>query len=92
VGIQGVQIAKAMGLRPIVIDTGSAKRELSLSCGAEHFVDFKEAKDTAAEVIRLTDGIGAHGVIVTSPYAYPGAISLVGKRVGARVMCIGLRT
>jgi propanol-preferring alcohol dehydrogenase len=40
VGIQGVQLAKAMGMRPIVIDSGDAKRKLSLEMGAEEFVDF----------------------------------------------------
>lgn len=40
VGIQGVQLAKAMGMRPIVIDCGDAKRKLSLEMGAEEFVDF----------------------------------------------------
>ncbi|EXJ79173.1 alcohol dehydrogenase [Capronia epimyces CBS 606.96] len=90
VGIQGVQIAKAMGLRPIVIDTGKTKRELSLTCGAEHFVDFKESEDVVAQVIQLADGIGVHGVIVTAPNAYADAIAMVGKRISGKVMCIGL--
>jgi len=91
VGIQGVQLAKAMGLRPIVIDTGAEKKELCMKMGAEAFVDFKESKDVAAEVVKIADGVGAHGVIVTAPSAYNGAIGLVGDRVGAKVMCIGLR-
>lgn len=91
VGIQGVQLAKAFGLRPIVIDTGDEKNALSLSCGAEAFVDFKDLKDTAGQVIQIADGIGAHGVIVTAPGAYATAISLVGTRIGAKIMCIGLR-
>lgn len=62
-GIQGVQLASAMGLRPIVVDTGEARKKLAMSLGAEHFVDFKEA-DSVHEVIKLTDG-GAHGVFVT---------------------------
>ncbi|KAJ5835689.1 Polyketide synthase enoylreductase [Penicillium robsamsonii] len=44
--IQAVQIAKAFGLRPIVVDAGSKKRDRSLKMGAEHFVDFKEFLDT----------------------------------------------
>ncbi|KAI9871323.1 MAG: hypothetical protein M1830_002723 [Pleopsidium flavum] len=90
VGIQGVQLAKAMGLRPIVIDSGTAKKDLCMSLGAEAFVDFKESKDVAAEVVKIADGIGAHGVFVTAPSAYNTAIGLVGDRVGAKVMCIGL--
>jgi alcohol dehydrogenase, propanol-preferring len=90
VGIQGVQIAKAMGFRPIVIDTGDAKKKLSLEVGAEVFIDFKETQDLAEEVKKVTDGIGAHGVFVTAPAAYKNATDLVGDRVGGCVMCIGL--
>lgn len=91
VGIQGVQLAKAMGIRPIAIDAGAEKKELCMSLGAEAFVDFKESKDVAAEVVKIADGVGAHGVFVTAPSAYNSAIGLVGDRIGAKVMCIGLR-
>ncbi|KAF2147763.1 alcohol dehydrogenase [Myriangium duriaei CBS 260.36] len=90
VGIQGVQLAKAMGLRPIVIDSGDAKRELSMKMGAEAFVDFKTEDDVAAALVKAADGKGAHGVFVTAPAAYKSAIALTGTRVGAKVMCIGL--
>lgn len=91
VGIQGVQLAKAMGLRAIAIDTGADKRELCLKLGAEEFIDFRETSDVAAKVIEVADGIGAHGVFVTAPQAYKDAISYVGGRVGGSVMCVGLR-
>jgi propanol-preferring alcohol dehydrogenase len=90
VGIQGVQLAKAMGMRPIVIDTGEAKKKLSLEMGAEAFVDFKETPDVAAEVKRIAGGVGAHGVFVTGVPAYKTAIDLTGDRISAKVMCIGL--
>jgi D-arabinose 1-dehydrogenase-like Zn-dependent alcohol dehydrogenase len=90
VGIQGVQIAAAMGMRPIAIDTGSDKRELCLSLGAEVFIDFKEVDDVPQRVVEIADG-GAHGVFVTAPQAYKDAIAYTGSRPGARVMCIGLR-
>lgn len=64
VGIQGVQLAKAMGLRPIVVDTGAERAALAKKHGAEHFIDFKEVQDPCAEVVKLTDG-GAHAVFVT---------------------------
>ncbi|KAH7018770.1 chaperonin 10-like protein [Ilyonectria destructans] len=89
VGVQVVQIAKLLGLRPIVVDIGDAKRELSLSMGADAFVDIQQADDAVAEVLRLTNG-GAHGVFVTAPPAYRTALHYVGNRVGAVVMCIGL--
>jgi len=90
VGIQGVQIAKAMGFRPVVVDSGPQKRELSLSRGAEAFVDFKQSKDVATDVVDICDGIGAHGVAVTAAPAYKNAVSYTGSRVGATIMCIGL--
>ncbi|CAG8054142.1 unnamed protein product [Penicillium nalgiovense] len=90
VGIQGVQLAKAMGMRPIVVDTGDSKRDLSLDMGAAAFVDFKEVEDPAKAVIEIADGVGVHGVFVTAPAAYKTAISYVGDRIGAVVMCIGL--
>ncbi|KAI1629926.1 alcohol dehydrogenase [Exophiala viscosa] len=83
VGIQGVQLASAMGLRPIVVDSGEDKKKLALSLGAEHFIDFKEG-DPVKRVVELTEG-GAHGV-----QAYPIAPSYLGARVGGIVMCIGL--
>lgn len=64
VGIQGVQLAVAMGMRPIVVDTGDERRALAKKHGAEHFVDFKEESDPVKKVVELTEG-GAHGVFVT---------------------------
>jgi propanol-preferring alcohol dehydrogenase len=90
VGIQGVQLAKAMGFRPIVIDTGDAKKEFSLKHGAEHFVDFKTVESVPEEVKKLTDGVGPHGVFVTAPAAYGGAVDLLGDRIGGVIMCIGI--
>lgn len=89
VGIQGVQLASAMGLRPIVVDTGAERRKLTTQYGAEHFVDFKEVKDPVAEVVKLTDG-GAHGVFVTAIQSYPLAMGYLGEREGAKMMCIGI--
>ena len=68
VGIQGVQLAAAMGLRVVVVDTGAERREMCKKYGAEHFVDFKEVEDTAAEVVKLTNG-GAHACFVTGRLA-----------------------
>lgn len=61
-----------MGMRPIVVDGGADKKKLSLECGAEEFVDFKEHKDVVARVKEITDGVGAHGVLVTAWQAYKG--------------------
>jgi len=94
VGIQGIQLAKAFGLRPVAVDTGADKRDLCMRLGAEAFVDFKECSsgdDVVRKVIDITDGVGAHGVFVTAPAAYKDAVAFTGKRVGAKVMCIGIR-
>ena len=90
VGIQGVQLAKGMGMRPIVVDTGASKQKLALEMGAEAFVDFKEVADPAKAVMEIADGVGAHGVFVTAPAAYRTAVSFIGDRIGGIVMCIGL--
>jgi D-arabinose 1-dehydrogenase-like Zn-dependent alcohol dehydrogenase len=91
VGMQGVQLAKAMGLRAVAIDTGADKEKLCLeTAGAEHFVDFAKVSNVAEEVIRICDGIGAHAVFVTAVQVYPTSVSLLGGRVGGKVMCIGL--
>lgn len=63
VGIQGVQLAAAMGMRPIVVDTGAERRELALKLGAEHFVDFKDG-NPVEKVVEITGG-GAHAVYIT---------------------------
>ena len=59
----GVQIAaRVKKLRVIAIDSGDAKRKLSLDSGAEVFIDFK-TEDVGARVLELT-GEGAHATIV----------------------------
>lgn len=80
-----------MGLRPIAIDSGEDKKKLCLeTAGAEHFIDFRQVDDIAAEIVRICDGIGAHGVFVTAVQSYPSSLSYLGGRVGGKVMCIGL--
>ena len=66
-------------MRPIVVDGGDEKRQLSMKSGAEVFVDFKDTKDVAAKVIEITDGIGAHGVLVTAYQAYKSKSTLVSQ-------------
>lgn len=89
VGIQGVQLAFAMGMRPIVVDTGDERRELAKKYGAEHFIDFKEESDPVKKVVELTEG-GGHGVFVTAVQSYPIALGYLGHRAQAKVMCIGI--
>lgn len=67
VGIQGVQLATAMGMRPIVVDTGAERQALAKKYGAEHFIDFKEVENPGQKVMEITEG-GAHGVFVTGSF------------------------
>ncbi|KAF1958800.1 hypothetical protein CC80DRAFT_490589 [Byssothecium circinans] len=89
-GHMGVQIAKAMGMRVVGVDGGDEKKELCLRLGCEAFVDFTKVQDVAAEIVKITDGKGAHGVFVTasSASAYKSAPDMC--RVGGRIMCVGL--
>ncbi len=96
---------RAMGMRPIVVDSGEEKEKLAKRCGAEAFIDFKKESNVAQKVIEVADGIGAHGVFVTAWQTYKGnthlphrlpsltfadAVSYIGGRIGATIMCIGL--
>lgn len=86
-----VQIAKVLGLRPIVIDNGLDKEHVAIQNGAEIFLDFRKVADPHAEVVRICEGIGAHGVLATAAQAYSNVLGYIGKRVGARIMCVGMR-
>ncbi|KIW14266.1 hypothetical protein PV08_07048 [Exophiala spinifera] len=88
-GIQGVQLACAMGIRPVVVDTGKSRQSLSLSHGAECFVDFVTEPDPVKKVLEVTNG-GAHGVFVCAVQAYPVSLNYLGSRIGGIVMCVGL--
>lgn len=62
-GIQGVQLAKAMGYRAIVIDGGQKKKDLALSMGAEAFIDFTATEDVAGDVIKVSRKTTFHNVL-----------------------------
>lgn len=91
VGHMGVQLAKAMGMRVVGVDGGDAKRELCMKLGCEAFVDFTKVDDVAAEVVKICDGKGAHGVFVTATSAGAYASAPMMTRISGKVMCIGLR-
>lgn len=87
----GVQIARAMGIRVVGVDGGEEKRKLCMGLGCETFVDFTVTKDVVADVVAVTDGKGAHGVIVTASSSSAYDISTKMLRIGGSVMCVGLR-
>ena len=43
-----------MGMRVIAVDGGDAKGEMCKKLGAEHYIDFKNVQDIAAEVLKIT--------------------------------------
>ncbi|KAK3719146.1 hypothetical protein LTR37_004710 [Vermiconidia calcicola] len=93
VGAQGVQLAKAMGMRAIVVDTGEQKAALAERIGADAFIDFRKENDVLAKVREIADGLGAHGVLVTAWQTYKDAVSYmsyIGGRIGGKITCIGL--
>ena len=88
-GHLGVQLAsRVKKYRVIAIDTGDEKRDLSLSSGAESFLDYK-TEDVAKRVNELT-GEGAHATIVVpgTKEALQMAPSLV-RNLG-HIICVGL--
>lgn len=84
VGIQGVQLAAAMGMRPIVVDGGDQKKDMVMKLGAEAYVDFTKEKDVGAKVKEIADGVGAHGVLVTAYQSYKGMKPPAGLGSGRR--------
>lgn len=79
-----------MGMRPIVVDTGSERQELVRRMGAEAFVDFKEVDNPAAKVLEITGG-GAHAVFVTGESITPVRSSTV-LRITTEINTIGSYT
>ncbi|KAL7947583.1 GroES-like protein [Trichoderma barbatum] len=61
----GVQIASRLrGFKVIAVDSGPSKRELSLQCGAQAFIDF--AKENVEERVKEITEDGAHACLIVS--------------------------
>lgn len=85
----GVQLAaRVKKLRVIAVDSGDSKKELSLSSGAEAFIDF-QTENVSARVQELT-GEGAHATIVVpgTKEAFQTAASVV-RNMG-HIFTVGL--
>ncbi|KAF1962088.1 alcohol dehydrogenase-like protein [Byssothecium circinans] len=85
----GVQIATIKGFRVLAVDSGAEKERLCKEMGAVEFIDY--AKVNVVEAVRaLTDGEGAHGVIMVagSEKAYEQGPQLV--RNNGVFVCVGL--
>lgn len=88
-GHLGVQIASSRGYKVIAIDSGKEKRKLCLDLGAALFIDFRE-EDVEAKVRQVTEGYGAHAVIVGvgSDSAYQQGFAIL-RNLGTLV-CVGI--
>ncbi|KAF2096789.1 GroES-like protein [Rhizodiscina lignyota] len=84
------QFASAgMGLRVIGVDS-PGKEKLVLDSGAEHFIGLGGEKSTTEQVKALTDGLGAHAVLVLTAAnaAYAEACDML--RFGGRLVVVGI--
>lgn len=95
-GHLAVQLAsRGMGLRVIGVDHGS-KAQLVKESGAEHFVDVTQfptddkGEAIAAHVQSLTDGLGAHAVIVCTSSNAAYAQSMRFLRFNGTMVCVGV--
>ena len=72
------------------LDTGDDKKKLTLSLGAEAWIDFKETQDLVGDIKRITGGLGAHSAVVTAaaPSGYSQAVDYL--RPGGTLMAVGL--
>ena len=91
-GHLAVQIAaKGMAYRVIGIDHGS-KEKIVKDSGAEYFFDVTKYKgdELAAEIKKVTGGLGAKAVIVCTAVnkAYAQAVTFL--RFGGTVVCVGI--
>ncbi|GBE84475.1 Alcohol dehydrogenase 1 [Sparassis crispa] len=89
-GHLAIQYAVAMGLRVIAIDAGDEKRTLSLSLGAEKFVDFVQSANVVKDVIAAADGAGPHAAIVLTDSNRAYIQAAYYTRPQGTILCVGL--
>ncbi|KAF2263448.1 GroES-like protein [Lojkania enalia] len=81
--------ARGIGHRVIGVDH-SSKKDIVLDSGAEHFIPVDGTEDMAAAVKELTNGLGAHAVLVLTANNAAYATSLNLLRFGGRVVVVGI--
>lgn len=81
--------ARGIGHRVIGVDH-SSKKDLVMESGAEHFVAVDGGQDVVETVKSLTNGLGAHAVVVCTGSNAAYAQSAEMLRFGGRVVCVGL--
>ena len=63
VSLFGLQIAKAHGARVILTSSSDEKLERGRALGADETINYKSTPDWDAEVLKLTDGVGADHIV-----------------------------
>jgi propanol-preferring alcohol dehydrogenase len=81
--------ARGIGHRVIGIDH-SSKKDIVMESGAEHFIPVDGTDNMVEAVTSLTNGLGAHAVVVCTANngAYGESANLL--RFGGRVVCVGI--
>lgn len=90
IGQMAVQMLKASGCKVIVSDLDSARIAMAMEHGADYAIQPDGTTD-AEQVVRLTDGIGADGVIITAAAKSDAIVSTAFKmcRRKGRVVLVG---
>ncbi|RMZ71066.1 alcohol dehydrogenase II [Pyrenophora seminiperda CCB06] len=81
--------ARAIGHRVIGIDH-SSKKDIVMESGAEHFIGVDGTESVVDAVTALTNGLGAHAVVVCTANnkAYAQGFDML--RFGGRLVCVGV--
>ena len=95
VSIFGLQFAKLMGARPIIISSSDAKLERAKALGAAHTINYRTTPDWDRAVLDLTNGVGVDATVEvggagTLPRSInatriAGTISLIGVLAGGQI-------
>ncbi len=95
VSIFGLQFAKLMGVRPIIISSIDAKLERAKALGAAHTINYRTTPDWDRAVLDLTNGVGVDATVEvggagTLPKSInatriAGTISLIGVLAGGQI-------
>lgn len=88
-GHLGVQYAKAMGMKVIGID-GTGKMEFLKSLGCDYPLDFMAVKDIPAEIMKITGGRGADGVLLLAAVSKSFTQAVEYTKPRGSLMCIAL--
>jgi len=63
VSVLGLQLAKAAGLKAIITSSSDQKLQRARELGAHHTINYRSFPEWQEEVLRATNGVGAHVVL-----------------------------